>query len=161
MSYSPETPNLGRKRRFLVPCDLEIGHVTWPRKIIGHLFYATPSFVLHSLAIGEFKLELQSENSQIGAHFVLTCVTLTFDLWLRPFALTTLLSMESKFYDNKMAQTWWKGYNKRTDGWTDEHLYCISHISITSECHQVKLDAPHSAPTYLWSLLFAVNFLDQ
>ena len=31
----------------------------WPSKTIGHLFYATSSFVQHFIAIGEFKLELQ------------------------------------------------------------------------------------------------------
>ena len=35
----------------------------WHWKTIGHLFYATSSFVHHFLAIGEFKLELQSGNS--------------------------------------------------------------------------------------------------
>ena len=35
----------------------------WPQKTIGHLFYATLSFVHHFLAIGEFKLELQSGNA--------------------------------------------------------------------------------------------------
>ena len=39
----------------------------WPRKIIGHLFYATSSFVNHFTSIGEFKLELQSGNSQFGS----------------------------------------------------------------------------------------------
>ena len=33
-------------------------------KTIGHLFYATSSFVQHFVAIGEFKLELQSGNVQ-------------------------------------------------------------------------------------------------
>ena len=33
-------------------------------KTIGHLFYATSSFVHHFVAIGEFKLELQSGNAQ-------------------------------------------------------------------------------------------------
>ena len=32
-------------------------------KTIGHLFYATSSIVHHSVAIGEFKLELQSGNA--------------------------------------------------------------------------------------------------
>ena len=36
----------------------------WPSKTIGHLFYATSSFVHHFVAIGEFKLELQSGNAQ-------------------------------------------------------------------------------------------------
>ena len=48
-------------------------HVTvkfdgWPCKTIGHLFYATSSFVHHFEAIGEFKLELQSGNTQSGSN---------------------------------------------------------------------------------------------
>ena len=39
----------------------------WPSKIIGHLFYATSSFVHHFVAIDEFKLELQSGNAQFGS----------------------------------------------------------------------------------------------
>ena len=38
----------------------------WPCKTIGHLFYATSSFVHHFVAIGEFKLELQSETPNLG-----------------------------------------------------------------------------------------------
>ena len=36
----------------------------WPWKTIGHLFYATSSFVYHFIPIGEFKFELQSGNTQ-------------------------------------------------------------------------------------------------
>ena len=36
----------------------------WPWKTIGHLFYATSSFMHHFVAIGEFKLELHSGNAQ-------------------------------------------------------------------------------------------------
>ena len=36
----------------------------WPWKIIGHLFYGMLSISHHSKAIGEFKLKLQSGNSQ-------------------------------------------------------------------------------------------------
>ena len=39
----------------------------WPWKTIGHLFYATSSFVQHFVPIGEFKLELQSGNTQFGS----------------------------------------------------------------------------------------------
>ena len=119
-SYSPETPNLGRIRRFWEPCDLEIWWMTlknnrapllcyfklyasfrshrwiqagvtvrkrpiwvkideffsrvtlqfdvWPWKTIEHLFYATSSFVHHFVAIGDFKLELQSGNVQFGSN---------------------------------------------------------------------------------------------
>ena len=43
----------------------------WPRKIIGHLFYTTGSFVHHPKSIGEFKLELQSGNTQFGPKSVI------------------------------------------------------------------------------------------
>ena len=43
----------------------------WPSKTIGHLFYATSSFVYHFVAIGEFKLELQSGNAQSGSNATL------------------------------------------------------------------------------------------
>ena len=54
----------------------------WPWQMIGHLSYATSSFVHHILAIGEFKLKLQSGTARLGwesAFFYL--VTLKFDGW--------------------------------------------------------------------------------
>ena len=39
----------------------------WPWNTIGHLFYATSSFVHHFVAIGEFKLELQSGDAHAGS----------------------------------------------------------------------------------------------
>ena len=67
----------------------------WPWKIIGHLFYATSSFVHHFIAIHEFKMELQSRNAKFGSKSVifLSCVTLAFDLWHWPFAWISLLSL--------------------------------------------------------------------
>ena len=38
-----------------------------PWKTIGHLFYSTLSYVHHLLAIGDFKLEIQSWNDQFGS----------------------------------------------------------------------------------------------
>ena len=64
-AYSPEMPNLGQNRWCFVPCDLEIWWMTW--KTIGHLSFAVSSFVQHFIAIGEFKLELQSGNAQFGS----------------------------------------------------------------------------------------------
>ena len=40
----------------------------WSCNTIGHLFYATSSFVHHFVAIGEFKLQLQSGNAQSGSN---------------------------------------------------------------------------------------------
>ena len=52
-------------------------------KTIGHLFYATSTFVHHFVAIGKLKLELQSGNTQSGSNFgdFSSCVTLKFDGW--------------------------------------------------------------------------------
>ena len=53
---------------------LVICYPMWPwnlmddLKKIGHLFYATSSFVQHFVAIGEFKLELQVGNAQSGSN---------------------------------------------------------------------------------------------
>ena len=55
----------------------------WPRKTIWYLFYIMSSFVHHSKAMGEFKLELQSGNAQFGSKSVifLSRVTWKFDGW--------------------------------------------------------------------------------
>ena len=60
-----------RKRPIWVKIDNFFSRVTlqfdvWPWETIGHLFYATSSFVHHFVAIGDFKLELQSGNAQFG-----------------------------------------------------------------------------------------------
>ena len=63
-------------------------HVTFTFDILswkttGHGFYATSSFVHHFVAIGEFKLELQSGNGQFGSKSTIffSRVTLQFDVW--------------------------------------------------------------------------------
>ena len=61
--FSRETPNLGQNRWFFFS-RVTLKFDGWPSKTIGHLFYATSSFVQHFIAIGEFKLELQSGNAQ-------------------------------------------------------------------------------------------------
>ena len=56
---------VGSNSMILEPCDLEIWLMTL--KIIGQLFNATSSFVHHFVAIGDFKLEIQSGNAQFGS----------------------------------------------------------------------------------------------
>ena len=75
-----------RKITFWVKIDfsrmiLKFGR--WPWKTIGHLFFATSTFVHHFLAISELKLELQSENAQFGSKttILFSRVTLKFDEW--------------------------------------------------------------------------------
>ena len=65
-----------RKPQFWVNIDAFLSRVTLkfdglPSKTIGHLFYATSSFVQHFVAIGEFKLELESGNAQSGSNSTL------------------------------------------------------------------------------------------
>ena len=62
-----------RKRPIWVKIDDFFNRVTlqfdvWPWKTIKHLFYATLSFVHHFVAIGHFKLELQSGNAHFGSN---------------------------------------------------------------------------------------------
>ena len=61
-----------RKRSIQVKISDFLSRVTlkfdgWPCKILGHLSYATLSFVHHLKTIGEFKPELQSGNAQFGS----------------------------------------------------------------------------------------------
>ena len=62
-----------RKRPIWVKIGDVLSRVTlkfdgWPWKTIGHLSFAVSSFVQHFIAIGEFKLELQSGNAQFGSN---------------------------------------------------------------------------------------------
>ena len=93
-----------RKRQNWVKIGNFVSHVTlkfdgWAWKTIGHLFYATSSFVHHFIAIRE----LQSEN---GLGFDLC----DLDLW--PLTLTFCMDITSvignnswKFHDDMMMET--------------------------------------------------------
>ena len=81
-----------QKRWIRVEIGDMLSHVTlkfdgWPWKTIRHLFYATSSFVQHFVAIGEFKLELQSGNAQCGSN-------LTIFRAVRPWNLTDDLAKQ-------------------------------------------------------------------
>ena len=65
-----------RKRPFWVKIGDVLYRVTlkfdgWPWKTKGHLSFAVSSFVQHFIAIGEFKLELQSGNAQFGSNLMI------------------------------------------------------------------------------------------
>ena len=77
-----------RKRHIWVKIGDFLSRVTlkfdiWPWQTIGHRSYTTSSFVQYFIGIGEFKLELQSENAQFGSQsaIFLSCVTLKFYGW--------------------------------------------------------------------------------
>ena len=65
-----------RKRSIRVEIGDLLSHVTlkfdgWPWKTIRHLYYVASSFMHHFIAIGEFKLKLQSGNAQFGSNATL------------------------------------------------------------------------------------------
>ena len=77
-----------RKRPIWVKMGDVLSRVTlkfdgWPWKTIGHLSFAVSSFVQHVIAIGKFKLELQSGNAQFGSNSTIffSRVTLKFHRW--------------------------------------------------------------------------------
>ena len=78
-----------RKRPILVKIGDVLYRVTlkfdgWPWKTIGHLSFAVSSFVQHFIAIGEFKLELQSGNAPFGSNSTIVRavrVALKFEVW--------------------------------------------------------------------------------
>ena len=68
-----QTLDTVRKRPIWFKFDDFFSRVTlkfdrWPSKTLGHLFYATSSFVHHFIAIGEVKLELQFGNAQFRSN---------------------------------------------------------------------------------------------
>ena len=79
-----------RKRSIRVKIGIFLSSVPlkfdgWPWKTRRHLSYAATSFVHHFIATGEFKLELQSGNTQFGSKstIFISRMTLKFDGWPR------------------------------------------------------------------------------
>ena len=118
LEYSPETPNLGKVRRSLELCDLEIWLMTLKNNRAPLLccFQLCAWFHCHMWIQTGVRVRKQLS-------LVLTSVTLIFDLWPWPLAWTSLLSMVI-IPDNFMMIGWWvhgeKGVtDRRTDRQTD------------------------------------------
>ena len=121
-SYSPETPNLGQIRRFLEPCNLEIWRMTLKINRAPLLSNIKPYASFHHHMSIQAGVTVRKRLS-----WVVTSVTLTFDLWPWPFAWTLLWSLVIT-PDNFMMIRWWEHSQKgvtdrqtdrRTDGQTD------------------------------------------
>ena len=113
-SYSPETPNLGQIRRFLEPCDLEIWWMTLKNNRAPLLCCFQLCAWFHCHMWIQTGVRVRKRLS-----WVLTSVTLTFDLWPWPFAWTSLLTMVIT-PENFMMIRWWEhGEKGVTDGQTD------------------------------------------
>ena len=133
-SYSPETPNLGQIRQFLELCDLEIWRMTLKNNR-AHLLSNTKLYASfhHHMRI-KTGVPVRKRLS-----WVVTTVTLTFDLWPWPFAWTLLLSLVIT-PENFMMIRWWEHSQKgvtdgQTDGQTDWtiHRAALSQLKNKSE----------------------------
>ena len=113
-SYSPETPNLGQIRRFLEPCDLEIWRMTFKKNRAPLLCIVKLYASFHHHMWIQTGVTVRKRLS-----WVLTSVTLTFDLWPWPFAWTSLLSLVITPENFMMIQWWEHGEKGVTDRQTD------------------------------------------
>ena len=117
-SYSPETPNLVQIRRFLELCDLEIWRMTLKNNRAPLLS------IIKLYASSHHHMWIQTGVTvRKRWSWVVTSLTLTFDLWPSPFAWTSLLSLVIT-PENFMMIGWWEHSQKgvtdrRTDRQTD------------------------------------------
>ena len=134
-SYSPETPNLGQNRRFFAPCDLEIWQITLKnnRAPLLSCFKLCAWFHCH--------IRIQTwVTVRKRLSWVLTSVTLTFDLWPWTFCMDiTFVNGNDfwKFRDDTMTGTWWKRCNRLTDRQTDGRLWRIWSQLPWSKLHRI------------------------
>ena len=118
LSYSPETPNLGQIWRFLEPCDLEIWRMTLNKNRAPLLSYIKLYASFHHHMWIQTGVTVRKQLS-----WVVTSVTLTFDLWPWNFAWTLLWSLVIT-PENFMMIRWWEHSHKgvtdrQTDGQRD------------------------------------------
>ena len=110
-SYSQETPNLGQIRRFFELCDLEIWRMTLKNNKSPLLSNIKLCASFHHDIWIQTGVTVRKRLS-----WLLTSVTLTFDLRPWPVACTSLLSLVTNF----MMIRWWEHSQKSvTDGQTD------------------------------------------
>ena len=127
-SYSPQTPNLGQIRRFLEPCELEILRMTLKNNRAPLLCCFQLCAWFHCYMWIQTGVRVQKRLS-----WVLTSVTLTFDLWPWPFAWTSLLTMVITPQNFMMIRWWEHGEKGVTDGRTDRWTDWTSHIAAWSQ----------------------------
>ena len=120
-SYSPETPNLGQSRWFLAPCDLQ----TWRMTLKNNRAPLLSNIKLYASFYHHIWIQT-GVTVRKRLSWVVTSVTLTFDLWPLtfdlwpwPFAWTLPWSLVIT-PENFMMIRWWEHSQKGgTDGQTD------------------------------------------
>ena len=125
-------PNLGQSRRFLEPCDFEIWRMTLKNNRAPLLSIIKLYASFHHHMWIQTGVTVRKRLS-----WVVTSVTLTFDLWPWPFAWTSLLSLVIT-PENFMMIRWWEHSQKgvtdrRTDGQTDRRTDWTIHRAAWSQ----------------------------
>ena len=149
-SYSPETPNLGQIRHFLEPCDLEIWRMTLKNNRAPLLSNIKLYASFHHHMWIQTGVTVRKRLS-----WVLTSVTLTFDLWPWPYAWTSLLSLVIT-PENFVMIRWWehsqKGVTDRqTDGRTERSVLraAWSQLKISMARVKTKVNSLRPSDTYM------------
>ena len=122
-SYSPETPNLGRNR-----CDLEIWRMTLKNNRTPLLSNIKLCASFHHHMWIQTGVTVRKRLS-----WVLTSVTLTFDLWPWPFAWTSLPSLVITIENFMMIRRWEHSQKGVTDGQTDRQTDWTIHRAVWSQ----------------------------
>ena len=113
-SYSPETPNLSQIPRFLEPCDLEIWRMTLKNNRAPLLSNIKLYASFHHHMWIQTGVTVRKRLS-----WVVTSVTLTFDLWPWPFAWTLRWSLVITPQNFMMIRCWEHNQKGVTDRQTD------------------------------------------
>ena len=109
-SYSPETPNLGQNRLFFL--------AVWPWNLRDDLENNRTPFLSNIKLCASFHHHIWIQTRvtvRKRLNWVLTSVTLTFNLWPWTFALTSLLSLVI-IPENFMMIRWWEHSQKGVTG---------------------------------------------
>ena len=133
-SYSPETPNLGQIRRFLEPCDLEIWRMTLKNNRAPLLSIIKPYAWFHHHMWIQTGVTVRKRLS-----WVVTSVTLTFDLWPWPLAwistfnsICNVLGMPMPISVSKLMKFW-------------ANFISVTHLSKIKGLENNSLSGPISA----------------
>ena len=122
-----------RKRPIWVKFEDFVSRVTlklngWPWKTIGHLLYATSSFVHQFVPIGEFKLELQSGNAQIQVHIKKHQSSASLVPGELPAQRPVARSFDVFFdlhLNKRLSKQWWVGDFRRHRAHYDVTVMCF------------------------------------
>ena len=144
-SYSPETPNLGQIRRFSEPCDLEIWRMTLKNNRAPLLSNIKLCASFHHHMWIQTGVTVRKRLS-----WVLTSVTLTFDLWPWSVAWTLLWSLVITLENCMMIQ--WLEHSKKgvTDGQTENTICRAAWSQLKTIGHLCYFKLCASFRTHWW-----------